>query len=125
MNALLALALIGSPALDVGTLDAGGGFVSRKAVFLRESQHSTIALVAIEPDGRCFGGTNESVGATRCALASDDARQSVRWTFAVPIASDYDNAARCGEALRRGCHDRIRYREEELTGLRGRFEFDV
>ncbi len=124
MHVLLALALSASPALVVGTVD-DGHVVSRRVVFLHESQHTAIALAVIEPDGRCFGGSDEYLRETRCAVAPDDARRSVRWMLVVPIASDYDNVARCGDASWRGCHDPIRYREEELTALRGRFEFDA
>lgn len=84
-----------------------------------------MVVTVVEADGQCFVIPPATLEGRPCATAPDEVRRSIRWTLAVPVAGDYDNPGHCRGLPADGCHDPVRYREEELIGLRGRFDFDA
>lgn len=123
LAALLIASAAGGPTVRVVAVERGEA-VARAAVFQREREHRTLALVVEDGDG-CFAEGRLVAGGRTCAPLDPAARASIRWLVAVPRALDYDNRALCGPEASATCHARIAYDAREVPGADGSGRLDT
>ncbi len=128
MLALLATLLVASapaaPSVRVVLVDRGEAAV-RPAVFQREGERRTVAVVVEDGEGGCAAEGRLVLGGRACAPLSSEAIASVRWLVAVPRALDYDNRALCGPGASPSCHAAIAYDAREVPDAAGRGRLDT
>lgn len=124
LSAAFALALTVAPGLRVVEVKDGRAGPNA-ALFLRAGESGTVA--ALVTDGRhCFSLARAAERARACERMPAALARRLRWFVAVPEPDDYDNLAHCGaEALRRGCHQPLRWKRQPLPKLDGEAMVDV
>ncbi len=127
MLVLLTMLVVASapaaPTVHVVQLDRGEA-TARPAVFQREGERRTLAVV-VEDGGGCHAEGRVVAGGRTCAPLDPAVLASVRWLVAVPRALDYDNRALCGPGASVSCHAAIAYDAREVPDAAGRGRLDT
>lgn len=123
LAALLVASAAQVPVVRVVAVERGEAVV-RDAVFQREGEGRTLALVVLDGD-RCFAEGRLVARQRTCAPLDPAALASIRWILAVPRALDYDNRALCGPEASPTCHARIAYDAREVPGADGSGRLDT
>jgi hypothetical protein len=123
LAALAISAATGAAAVRVVAVERGEA-ATRAAVFQREGEHRTLAVV-VEDGERCWAEGRLLARGRTCTPLEPGEAASIRWFLAVPRALDYDNRALCGPGASATCHARIAYDAREVPGAEGRGRIDV
>ncbi len=123
LAALLLAAAADAPSVRVVVVERGEA-VSRAAVFQREREHRTLAVV-VEDGAGCRADGRLVWRGRACAPLDPGDVASIRWFLAVPRALDYDNRALCGPDASATCHARIAYDAREVPDADGAGHVDT